>query len=483
MKNILLAIVFIMWHTSCENSLEEVPKDFISKVNFYQNESDAQKAINGVYSTLSPNYFSIEVYLMEVLHGDYLNGRGGQGPISYFDQLLDFRGINYAAACWNSFYNTINRSNDVLDNVPNVMDISENSKNRIIAEARFLRAMSYFNLVRNFGPIPIRLHAPNDFSTLEAPREPEDKVYDLIVEDLSFAEKSLPNDVGENTGKASKWAAKMLLAQVYLTLEEWEKAAEKASDIINSEVYSLVSINKPNDFYKIFATQTSSEDVMSVHHSTTVQYAVATFMHRANALPWNLGSGYYAWLPDSNSWIGNDWNDQDLRKDFNLYTHYQDGNGELVSLPSTSPILFKKFIKTPDGQSIYSIPVFRYPEALLIYAEASNMVQGGPSELALERLNMVKRRAYGYDPEQSSPVDFSSGMTKEEFRNVVLRERGYEFILERRRWYDLKRTGRVKEAFAKVGKTFIDERFFWPIPENEINNNPAISKADQNPGY
>src|SRR5690606_6540506 len=135
MKNsILLCFVFLI-SVSCENSLDEVPKHFISKVNFYQNENDAQKAINGVYSVLSPNYYNIDVYLMEVLHGDYLNGRGGQGPISYFDQLLDFRGVNYAASCWNAFYNAINRANVVIDNIPEIIDISEVSKNRILAEA------------------------------------------------------------------------------------------------------------------------------------------------------------------------------------------------------------------------------------------------------------------------------------------------------------------------------------------------------------
>jgi disulfide oxidoreductase YuzD len=96
---------------------------------------------------------------------------------------------------------------------------------------------------------------------------------------------------------------------------------------------------------------------------------------------------------------------------------------------------------------------------------------------------MVKRRAYGYDPAVASPVDYPSGMSKDEFVDTVLQERGYEFMVERRRWYDLKRTGKVKEAFAAVGKNILDERMLFPIPEDEINNNPAINQEDQNPGY
>jgi hypothetical protein len=111
------------------------------------------------------------------------------------------------------------------------------------------------------------------------------------------------------------------------------------------------------------------------------------------------------------------------------------------------------------------------------------MADGAPSALALERLNMIKRRAYGYDFSQVSPVDYPSGLSKDAFRDIVLKERGYEFILEGKRWWDLKRTGKVKEAMLAAGRPFINERLLWPIPTEEINNNPALTQADQNPGY
>ncbi len=111
------------------------------------------------------------------------------------------------------------------------------------------------------------------------------------------------------------------------------------------------------------------------------------------------------------------------------------------------------------------------------------MADGAPSDLALERLNKIKRRAYGYDPDVVSPVDYASGLGKDAFRDIVLKERGYEFVLEGRRWWDLKRTGRVKEAMLAAGRQFIDARLLWPIPSEEINNNPALTQADQNPGY
>ena len=111
------------------------------------------------------------------------------------------------------------------------------------------------------------------------------------------------------------------------------------------------------------------------------------------------------------------------------------------------------------------------------------MANGGPTTSALERLNIIKRRAYGYDTGTPSPVDYAAGMSKEQFRNTVLMERAYEFIVEGQRWQDLKRTGTVKQAMEAVGRTVIDARLLWPIPQEEIDNNPDIEQQDQNPGY
>lgn len=484
MKKAIIFILFAMVFVSCKKVLEEVPQSFVSKGNFFQTEADAQSAIRGAYSTFSNDYYGITYYLFVVLHSDYVNGRGSQAPISIFDHLLDQTNIDRASVNWATLYQAINRSNSVLDNVPNIPKMNEDVRKRILAEAHFLRAMAYFNLVRGWGPVPIKTKESADLSAVAGAREPESKVYDLIVTDALAAEADLPESVGDQTGRASKYAAKMLLAQVYLTLEKWSDAAAKANDVIESGKYSLVPVAKQQDFYNIFATVTNKEDIMSVHHSDTRQSQLPTYTSRPNTPPYNYSSGgNFAWLPNLNSFIGSSWDDNDLRKSFCLYTKYIGPNGDSVALPSASPILFKKFTTTAQGFASYSVPVYRYTEAFLIYAEASCMAEGAPSTLALERLNMIKRRAYGYAPNAASPVDYASGMNKDAFRDVVLKERGYEFILEGRRWWDLKRTGRVKQAMLAAGRTFIDARLLWPIPSEEINNNPALTQADQNPGY
>ncbi|WP_353124937.1 RagB/SusD family nutrient uptake outer membrane protein [Parapedobacter pyrenivorans] len=484
MKRIGISILVITTLlTSCQDMLDEIPKDFVARNNYYTNEADAQGALNGAYNTLGPEFFNIENYILSELHGDYLNGRGSQASISLMDQLLDQQNIGRTASLWSRLYLAVNRANAVLNNVPGIADISETARSRIVGEAYFIRALAYFELVRGFGPVPIKTKESTDLSELESPRRPENEVYELIIADALAAEQGLLEAVS-GTGQASKSAAKMLLAHVYLTIGDWATAAAKADEVISSGKYQLVNVQQPDDFYQIFAANTSSEDIMSVHHSETRQSEITNYLHMGNNIPFNYASsGYFAWVPNMNSFIGEDWDENDLRKPFNLYTHTQNAGGEWVPLPATTPVLFKKFITDNTGLRTYSAPIYRYAEALLFYAEAACRAEGAPSALALERLNMIRRRAYGYDPDVPSPVDYSAGMDKEQFIDTVLQERAYEFLIERRRWWDLKRTGKAKEAFAAVGKTLIDERLLWPIPENEINNNPAISQEDQNPGY
>ena len=119
----------------------------------------------------------------------------------------------------------INRANAVLDNVPKIANIRDEAKNRIVAEAHFLRALCYFELVRGWGAVPLRTKESTDLSELAMPRASESDVYALIIEDLVAAEQHLPISVGDEKGRASVWAAKMLLTHVYLTRGDYDDAA------------------------------------------------------------------------------------------------------------------------------------------------------------------------------------------------------------------------------------------------------------------
>ncbi len=481
MRNIFIALFVITFVSACKKQLDENPKSFLSPVNFYKTEADAQAAINGAYSAYFPDQVQ---YMTLEIQTDYATGGGSFTSLNNIDQVLDAVQVGRSSDSWKSLYNLVNRANVVLNRVPKIETMNEATRTRILAEAHFLRATGYYNLVRNWGPVPLRTSETVDLGSIAASRAPVDSVYRLIIDDLTTAENDLPQSVGGETGKASKWAAKLFLADVYLTTGEWGKAAQKADEVIASNQYSLVTVTKEADFYKIFAAETSSEDIMSLHFSPTRTSDFINYLHLPNTPFYNEGTGWYILFPNMNAPVIKDWDNNDLRKSFNIYSKYAKANGDTVSLPSTTPFLFKKYIKDHNGFNDFSMPMFRLSEAFLIYAEAADMAEGSPSSLALERLNAIKRRGYGYDPNAASPVDYASGMSQQQFRDTVLLERAHELMLERRRWYDLKRTNTAKDAvLAAKGKVLNDSRLLFPVPEDEINNNPALSQGDQNPGY
>jgi hypothetical protein len=131
------------------------------------------------------------------------------------------------------------------------------------------------------------------------------------------------------------------------------------------------------------------------------------------------------------------------------------------------------------------MPIMRYAEPLLIFAEATAMANGGPTSEAYEAVNMIRRRAYGQDPSVPDPggADLPSGLSQEAFRDEVLLERGKEFIMERKRWFDLVRTGTALEIIQGLGKPITERYLKWPIAQEEIDNNGALTEADQNPGW
>ena len=145
MKKILFYFLLAITLMSCENMLDEVPKNFVSRANYYQNEADAQGALNGAYAPVGPDFYDIQHYLMVELHGDFLNGRGSQAPISFMDKVLDQQNVGRTSGSWLRLYSAINRANAVLDNVPNIQNITEDARTRILAEAHFLRALAYLS--------------------------------------------------------------------------------------------------------------------------------------------------------------------------------------------------------------------------------------------------------------------------------------------------------------------------------------------------
>jgi starch-binding outer membrane protein, SusD/RagB family len=488
MKRVLIIVFLGCLFFQCEDALVESPKSFIAKNNFYKNAEDANAALTAVYGSLGNGFFPT-IWFMSLIENraDYSDGRGSQQSISTYDKILDNTNQSRAFGSWNDLYKGINRANAVLDNVPPiVMDATR--KKQIIAEARFLRAFYYSNLVKYWGGVPIRNTELTETSQIPSPRRTAKEVWDFVKADLTAAIPDLaPSFDANQSGRVTSWAAKMLLADAYLTTEEWAKARDLADDVIKNSPYRLIEIKHPDDYLaKMYGPDvtTHAEDIWSIHHTATNGNNVAGYLARpVNGVA--LGAnGVYAWLPVTKSFLGT-WDKKDLRQQYNLYTYMVKAPGDTVFLPQPSP-LFKKYQdKTAACGSCHqnNIPVFRLAEAYLVYAEAASQAESGPSALALERLNIVRRRAYGLPLNTASTIDTQSGLSQAVFRSAVLQERGYEFIMEMKRWNDLLRTGTAAEKIKATGKAWSDVSLLLPIPVDEINNNPAMSQADQNPGY
>lgn len=473
-------LVLVCALSSCESILKEEPKS-LAVETFYNTTAEVEAAVNAIYTPLrSSNTSGMGVYIAVLeAHNDYAYGRGSYAVLNNF-QGLDNVNISRTAGAWEGFYLSIRNANLVIKNAPNGKSISKANIDKYLAEAKFLRAFNYFHLVRNWGGVPIRTEA--NMTDINAKRNSVAEVYDLILADLKVAEAGLPEQLSQS-GRPSKWAAKTLLADVYLELKRYNEARDKAEEVMLSKKFSLVPVQVSEDFQKIFGPTvvTTAEEVFYLKYSRQ--------SGQGNLWPWltnhpgtrlHGGGGVYGHHSDITNPVYKNWDDKDLRK--GLWYVWN------IGLGATS-ILSKKFID-PDAiggsGAGNDAPWYRYADVLLIYAEAASQAANGPTAAALEALNQVHRRAYGLVPTTTSAIDFKlADYNANSFLDLVIKERGYEFQYEGKRWLELKRTGKAQQIImATKSKAIADKAYLWPIAVSELGYNTAIDPIkDQNPGY
>lgn len=483
-SKIIIAVLVFFSTLSCSKLLDEEPVDRLATTNFYKTEADANAAVNAIYNPIRGQYGSTEYGGQFTPQEDYSAGTGIYLPLSLY--VMNSASISRTDGAWRSFYRAINHANMALKYIPPI-DMDETKKNALLAEAHFLRAWCYRNLVWSWGGVPIRAEPTEKADQAGGARASVAEVNAFIIEDLQFAETNLPNTPAL-AGKPTKWAAKTMLADIYLTNEQWEEARDKADEVITSSGYSLVKVTVPADFELLFGPTaiTSSEDIFSIKYTRTVGSEIAQQYAQPNSAYSSGGYGSFYGLPTYP--LLRDWDKDDLRYKFNIYTSYpRKPDGVIVPAPATAPLLFGKFKDqnfAPSHGNDY--PIYRFADALLIYAEAASQANNAPTALALERLNMIRRRAYGLDPAVPSAKDYAmaDAPTKEAFRALVIKERAYEFLCEGKRWFDLVRTKTVKQVIKDAKGIDVPDSFLlFAIPKNEIDNNPDIDPDDQNPGY
>ena len=464
--------------------LEQNPQTDLSENDFYKTADDILSAVNGAYSSLQEGDIYGNWYVFGEIPSDNTRNQlsGSVTTQNEFDQFYIDTQNSMIASFWKAAYKVINRTNTVLGRIDGI-EINAELANRYKLECKFIRALMYFNLVRVYGDVPLVLKEISISESYDILREPKENVYNQIIADLKEAQGLPVSYSTAEDGRATQGAAKALLADVYMTLHKYAEAETILAEIINSGRYSLLE-NTPGslniDGYKnVFSpvNHNSKEGIFEIQFLKGGYGEGSNYAN--NFAPENSGTNVVAVggtggnnIPEMD--IYNAYEEGDLRRDFSMSLGYYDNrkNNEWVESRYVC-----KFMDVPyqNNDASNNYPVIRYADVILMYAEALN--QNGKTAEACKYLNMTRRRGFGYQTTETSPVDLQT-TDKAQFALMVEQERRVELAFENHRWFDLIRTGRAVEVMKSKGFSLNETNLICPIPQKQIDVNPKLTQND-----
>jgi hypothetical protein len=521
MKKIFLSILTLtVLLGACNKDLNQVPISSATTATFYQQPSDFIQGINSVYNSLR-NYPDRLMNLSEIrsdnIYGVSVSGRD-------WDPINDFAtGIapnTYVEEAWNIDFNGIFRANTVLDQLAKNGSFAGSAAlvTRLQAEAKFLRAFFYFDLVRYYGKVPIVDHPISATEASALGRSPVSDVYKLIISDLQYAIANLPlgnyngtfpSYTATDVGRASKYAAEAELALVYMTRSgptygiegpgmasnEWSLAVPLLQDVINSNLFSLAPtyagiFSYTNQVPRYLAGTTptgNSEAVFDVMYMSGQNPALgATYMWDLapntyfNSLSIPNSNGSLEIIPVSNN-LFNSYEAGDVRKGVTIYSAGYTFSGSTEARP-----FFKKWLdvtKYPSASRFdwaENFIAIRYTDILMLKAECILNGSGGGTQGDVDAIVTQVRARAGLGPKV--------GVTLPQLYD----ERRHEFANEGTRWFDLQRSGNLvttMNAWAAVDDAALPHRIntvtnnfvIYPVPQSQLDAQPGL--YTQNPGY
>lgn len=485
LKYNLIAIALLEFSfSSCSDFLEQNPQTDLSENDFYKTADDILSAVNGVYSSLQEGDIYGNWYVFGEIPSDNTRNQlsGSVTTQNEFDQFYIDTQNSMIANFWKAAYKVINRTNTVLGRIDGI-EINTELANRYKLECKFIRALMYFNLVRVYGDVPLVLKEISISESYDILREPKENVYNQIIADLKEAQDLPVSYSTAEDGRATQGAAKALLANVYMTLHKYAEAETILAEIINSGQYSLLE-NTPgslniNGYKNVFSpvNHNSKEGIFEIQFLKGGYGEGSNYAN--NFAPENSGTNVVAVggtggnnIPEMD--IYNAYEEGDLRRDFSMSLGYYDNrkNNEWVESRYVC-----KFMDVPyqNNDASNNYPVIRYADVILMYAEALN--QNGKTAEACKYLNMTRRRGFGYQTTETSPVDLQT-TDKAQFALMVEQERRVELAFENHRWFDLIRTGRAVEVMKSKGFSLNETNLICPIPQKQIDVNPKLTQND-----
>jgi hypothetical protein len=484
--------------TACNDSwLSPAPEDqLITQDSTFLIPANAEKFVNACYNQLTlwqTSSFSWIGY--SSITSDDADKGSDPGDLGSDKDQMD--NITYTSTsgsvgeAWTGNYNGVTRCNQAITNIPKY-NISESLKTRYIAEARFLRALYYFNLVRCFGDVPlidkvIDANNTSDFD-LANTRVDKAKVYAFIETDLNYAIQNLPKKEDYSSadlGRATMGAATALLAKVSMYEKKWDQVYLLTNNILENKVgnYALVS-----DYASIWREvgENSSESLFEIQGRGIDPNAGVDGYVSCQGVRGTIT--YPDGTPAVSGW-GFNTPSEDLEKAYEtgdvrkaatiMYRGETLWDGAVIATNvSNDRYNYKAYVSKKketyngnDWSSNKNIRLLRMGEVYLMNAEAANEL--GKTDVAQNSLNAVRHRAGLGDTPASSQTDL---------RNAIWNERRVELAMEHDRFYDLIRQGRAGTVLRALGKHFVDgKNEVFPIPQSEID--ASMGKLKQNSGY
>jgi tetratricopeptide (TPR) repeat protein len=471
-------IIVTIVATSCKKEFLQLnPISTVSVDVLYKTDKDFQDAVTGTYSALMVPYQNF--WMFGDLRADDSKQEIPSNVTAYsLDNFTIGSDNSLLKDTWGNYYRVINRANTILDKIKDADVSVVKNKARYIAEAKFLRALAYFDLVRIFGDVPLVTTKVNIEGAYKIGREKTDKIYDeVIIPDLKDAEINLPvKYASTDIGRATRGAAKSLLGKVYLTRKDFIDAEAKLQEVTTLG-YALLP--KFTDLFDYSKNEHHSEYIFDIEFEEGIGLGsnfTNTFIPNSVQMAafYKVSGG----RGESNS-VGDSlftlFTSQDLRKDITVAVKggWIDGNGNFVPLlPTTSQSYTKKYL-TPvatGNDSRANWKVIRYADVLLMYAEALN--ENGKTAEALAQLNKIRARA---------GVPTYSNLSQNETRDKIYLERRLELAFEGHRWFDLVRTGRALTVMQPYGMKA--NMTVFPIPISQVRLINDNNLFPQNPGY
>ena len=460
MKNSII-LLFIVGLAAC-NFLEEEPLDFLSPANFYLDEADAEAAVIAIYSQLT--YYPNVMWEVGGITADLLEPGAG-APASRIElQTYSYDPTQVdVSALWREPYQGINFANTAIDRITSA-NLESAITDPLVAEAKFMRALFYFDLARVFGAVPLILNETTRLDGLQEEQAPQSAVYDRAVQDLNEAIPDLPaSRPASEVGRVTKGAAYALLTKVQLYKGNYAEAATAAERVME-QGYQLMPIEQLWDP----AFENGPEHIFSVQFLAGVQGSGLNelFGVRGAEAPYTGFSS--AFVEES---FVNEFNPADQRKPVSILESYMIGDSTVV----IDPHVFKYF--NPNGPAPNDTdtnwPVIRYADVLLMYAEALNQSNNGPTAAAYDAVNQVRTRA--------GLPDLPTGLSQMDFSDALLQERAFELCFEGHRWFDLRRFDQLVPTIEAYGQPIqAPKHLLFPIPQREMDVNNSL---EQNTGY